>query len=146
MGCAQLGHRANELMLPDSLQALIVNEDGGTIVGIPVGTATIRKSLSHAMIAEHSKSIDLIIKNKVTGDQAKFALLKYCANTKVHYLCRNVHPSLTQESLQAFDSRIDDALGQLTGETLDDAAKVLRGLPVKLAGARYKKTCRNAII
>jgi len=137
--CAQLGQGATDLTLPASLHALSLNNDGGTIVGIPVGTATTRKSLSREAIDAHAKSIDLIVDNQVIGEQIKFALIKFCANTKIDYLCRNVDPNTIQESLEEFDDKIDAALGRITDETLNDNAKRLRGLPLKLAGLGIKR-------
>ena len=136
---ALLGQGVKELRLPPPLGELTLNEDGGTIVGIPVGTATIRESLAREVIESHAKSIKLIAQNKVTGEQAKFSMLKFCANTKVDYICRNVNPSLIQNHLEAFDAQMDDGLSSITDETLDAPAKTLRGLPIKLAGLGLRR-------
>ena len=136
---ALLGQGVKELIMPPSLTELALNEDGGTIVGVPVGTDTIRESLSREVIESHAKSIKLIAQNKVTGEQAKFSMLKFCANTKVDYICRNVNPNLIQNHLEAFDVQMDDGLSCITDETLDATAKTLRGLPIKLAGLGLRR-------
>lgn len=136
---AQLGQGANDLILPPSLELLQLNENGGTIVGIPVGSADTQKSLCQEAITEHSKSIDLLVNNRNIGQQIKFAMLKFCVNTKVDYLCRNVNPNLIQESLEIFDSKIDTAISKIVAKQLDDTAKILRGLPVKLAGLGIRR-------
>ena len=136
---ALLGQGVKELILPPSLEELALNEDGGTIVGVPVGTDTIRESLSREVIESHAKSIKLIAQNKVTGEQAKFSMLKFCANTKVDYICRNVNPNLIQNHLETFDAQMDDGLSSITDETLDVTAKTLRGLPIKLAGLGLRR-------
>jgi len=109
------------------------------IVGIPVGTDTIRIQLADKAIKSHAKSINLIVHNQVTGDQAKFVMLKFCANTKIDYLCRNVDSNLIQDSLDDFVSQIDDGLSHIIDEKLDDAAKTLRGLSIKLAGLGLRR-------
>jgi len=136
---ALLGQGVKELIMPPSLAELALNEDGGTIVGVPVGTNTTRESLSREVIESHAKSIKLIVQNKVTGEQAKFSMLKFCANTKVDYICRNVNPNLIQNHLETFDVQMDDGLSCITDETLDATAKTLRGLPIKLAGLGLRR-------
>lgn len=136
---ALLGQGVKELTLPSSLEPIALNEDGGTIVGIPVGTAAIRESLAQEIIDSHAKSIKLVVQNKVTGEQAKFSLLKFCANTKVDYICRNVNPHIIHKHVEAFDAQMDDGLSSITDEVLDTTAKSLRGLPIKLAGLGLRR-------
>ena len=136
---AILGQGVNELRLPPSLADLTLNEDGGTIVGVPVGTDALREALAREVIESHAKSISLIVQNRVTNEQSKFAMLKFCANTKVDYICRNVNPHLIQNHLEAFDIQMDEGLSGITDEALNDAAKTLRGLPIKLAGLGLRR-------
>jgi hypothetical protein len=75
----------------------------------------------------------------VVSAQAQFALLKFCANPKVDYICRNVNPTLIQDPLQEFDTQMDIGLGAIAGTLLNDTAKTLRGLPVKLAGMGLRR-------
>jgi hypothetical protein len=137
--CTLLGTGSSTVSRPSSLLDLKTCVDGGEIVGVPVGTAAHRTSLSTDKIGEQAASIVLVTKNRAIDEQTKLSLLKFCVNTKPNYLRRNVDTALTQEALSTFDSRIDCALESLSGCALNDTAKALRSLPIKLGGVGIQR-------
>ena len=108
-------------------------------MGVPVGTADHRARRTADLLFEQTSSIELVCKNRAIDEQVKLSLLKFCVNTKPNYLRRNVDPALTQEALSTFDTKIDNALDSLTGCTLNDTAKTLRSLPIKLGGVGIQR-------
>jgi hypothetical protein len=137
--CKVIGEGVSMLPLPSTLSGTALCDTGGEIVGVPVGTPQHRLDLCTQMLLTQAEALVLITTSKAIDPQTALALVAYCANAKPPFLCRNVPPDIIHDPLQNFDASTDSAIEAITGTSLTDTAKTLRGLPIALGGCGIRR-------
>ena len=112
---------------------MTISEDGGIIVGAPFGKDTYIVDTTMDKLKHYARSIGYLKTSKLQS-QTRMALLKYCVNARPTYITRNVDPSLSNEGLREFDTKVDELLESILKGSIPEATRQMRGLPIHMNG------------
>jgi hypothetical protein len=135
--CKLIG--ADPYVQPEGLPPIPSSDEGGILVGVPIGTDFFQREECARLLAAAAQGATHVTNAAAIPAQVKFALLFKCVNARPQYLTRNVHPGLLNDSLQAFDAAIDASLSRIVGTHLDPHRGQLRGLPLTHAGCGIRR-------
>jgi hypothetical protein len=106
--------------LPPQLQGLSFAQDGLMVVGVPVGTEVYKQSRLTIIVNKILESLPKLA--ACTDGFIHLLLLKFCANTRFHYILRCLPPTDTQRHAITLDTGIMDAFASFQ-EWPDDHAR-----------------------
>jgi hypothetical protein len=135
--CKLLG--AAEFAPPEEGPVIPVVHNGAVLVGVPIGTQGYQRSESSRLLTKAARCASIVSESPLVSSQGKFALLSNCVNAKPQYLCRNIHPSIIEDSIRTFDRAIDRSLESILGARMDPSRAQLRGLPFSHSGCGMRR-------
>ena len=121
-----------------------VEEQGLTVLGVPVGSAAFVRSQLLQSRAGHDRLLERL---PALGDlQASWLLLLFCCSPRCNYLLRMLAPATTAEYAQDHDSAVLSALSTLLGTgDLPRHARDVAQLPLSLGGLGLASAVRNSV-
>ena len=121
-----------------------VEEQGLTVLGVPVGSAAFVRSQLRQSRAGHDRLLERL---PALGDlQASWLLLLFCCSPRCNYLLRMLAPTTTAEYAQDHDSAELSALSTLLGTgDLPRHARDVAQLPLSLGGLGLASAVRNSV-
>ena len=101
-------------------------------MGVPIGDNV---KVQEAIVKQVVKASSILPWIHTLPPDTAYALLRFCINTRLIYLLRNITPATIREVLVGFDDMVDAALCSIAEiSEMPPLGATLRGLPVQLHG------------